>query len=375
MASYEKRGKTWQYTVSRYIDGKYSPIRKGGFRTKKEAEAEATEIERRLRRASGRFDIDETFADFFIDWVNLYKKKIAEITRNSYELTHSLIKEYFKDEKMRKITPRYYQAFINEIGKTRGFESVSRIHIQIRASVKIAIYEGLIENDFTHGIELYYTTPKKKEKDKYLNYKDSKKLLSYVTNNLNRSMVNYLILLGLTSGLRYGEMVGLTRDDFDFDAGEILVEKTWGYHQSSENPAGFGATKNKQSVRSVALDDKTLEIFKQLFENEEVHKDNVHELVFFNPKARYRVYSNSFTNRYLKKTLRKLKIKPEISIHGLRHTHASILIYKKEVTVNYISERLGHSNVTVTLNKYSHVLEELRAEDTRKTREIFVGMY
>src|SRR5690625_1328795 len=147
MASYEKRGKTWQYTVSRYIDGKYSPIRKGGFRTKKEAEAEATEIERRLRRASGRFDIDETFADFFIDWVNLYKKKIAEITRNSYELTHSLIKEYFKNEKMRKITPRYYQAFINEIGKTRGFESVSRIHIQIRASVKIAIYEGLIEND------------------------------------------------------------------------------------------------------------------------------------------------------------------------------------------------------------------------------------
>ncbi|MFA8440117.1 tyrosine-type recombinase/integrase [Pueribacillus sp. YX66] len=312
---------------------------------------------------------------FFIDWVDLYKKKIAEITRNSYELTHSLIKDYFKNEKMRKITPRHYQAFINEVGKTRGFESVSRIHIQIRACVKIAIYEGLIESDFTHSIELYYTIPKKKEKDKYLNYKDSKKLLSYVIDNLDKSMTNYLILLGLTSGLRYGEMMGLTRNDFDFDTGVIIVEKTWGYHQSSENPAGFGTTKNKQSVRNVALDDRTLEVFKQLFEREAVHEDNEHELVFFNPQAKYKVFSNSFTNRYFKKTLRKLKIKPEISIHGLRHTHASILIYKKEVTVNYISERLGHSNVTVTLDRYSHVLEELRTEDTETTRQIFASMY
>lgn len=374
MASYQKRGKTWQYTVSRYIDGKYRPIRKGGFRTKKEAEAEAMEVERRLKKSSGKFDVDETFADFFIDWVDLYKKKIAEVTRNSYELTHTLIKDYFRNEKMRNITPRHYQSFINEIGKTRGFESVSRIHIQIRACVKIAVYEGLIESDFTHSTELYYTTPKKKDKDKYLNYKDSKKLLAYVIDNLDRSIVNYVILLGLTSGLRYGEMMGLTRSDFDFDAGEVIVEKTWGYYQSSENPAGFGTTKNKQSVRNVALDKKTLEIFKKLFE-EEVHEENEHELVFFNPNATYKVFSNSFTNRYLKKILRKLKIKPEISIHGLRHTHASILIYKKEVTVNYISERLGHSNVTVTLDRYSHVLEELRTEDTNKARQIFANMY
>ena len=188
-------------------------------------------------------------------------------------------------------------------------------------------------------------------------------------------MTHYLILLGLTSGLRFGELVGLTRDDFDFDKGVIYVDKTWGYHSSSSSPAGFGDTKNKQSVKVVSLDEITLDVFKKLFENTEVHEDNTKELVFFSPTANYKVISNSFANRYLKKVLRKLKIKPEISIHGLRHTHASILIYKREVSVNYISERLGHSSVVITLDRYSHVLEELRDEESKASNKIFATMY
>lgn len=68
-------------------------------------------------------------------------------------------------------------------------------------------------------------------------------------------------------------------------------------------------------------------------------------------------------------------MKSEISIHSLIHTQASILIYKREVTVNYISERFGHSNVVITLDRYSRVLDELRVEDTETMKRIFSEMY
>lgn len=50
MASYVKRGKTWTYSVSRYVNGVYKPIRKGGFRTRKEAQVAASEIESEMHK-------------------------------------------------------------------------------------------------------------------------------------------------------------------------------------------------------------------------------------------------------------------------------------------------------------------------------------
>ncbi|WP_233529720.1 tyrosine-type recombinase/integrase [Bacillus atrophaeus] len=74
----------------------------------------------------------------------------------------------------------------------------------------------------------------------------------------------------------------------------------------------------------------------------------------------------------LKKTLTDLKIE-SISIHGLRHTHASVLLYKK-ISIYYVSERLGHAKIDTTLNYYSHVIKELREEDTRNTLDLFEKM-
>lgn len=59
-----------------------------------------------------------------------------------------------------------------------------------------------------------------------------------------------------------------------------------------------------------------------------------------------------------------------ISIHGLRHTHASVSLYKK-VSIYYVSERLGHSDIETTMNEYSHVLKEIREDD----EQIVVNIY
>ncbi|MEH6872353.1 tyrosine-type recombinase/integrase, partial [Bacillus safensis] len=74
----------------------------------------------------------------------------------------------------------------------------------------------------------------------------------------------------------------------------------------------------------------------------------------------------------LKKTLNDLKIEP-VTIHGLRHTHASILLYKK-ISIYYVSERLGHASIDTTLKYYAHVVKELREEDTKNTLDLFQKM-
>ena len=74
----------------------------------------------------------------------------------------------------------------------------------------------------------------------------------------------------------------------------------------------------------------------------------------------------------LKKLLVELDIEP-ITLHGLRHTHASVLLYQK-ASIHYVSERLGHSDIETTLKKYTHVLKELRLEDEQITVQTFERM-
>ncbi|MGD6942671.1 tyrosine-type recombinase/integrase [Cytobacillus gottheilii] len=82
--------------------------------------------------------------------------------------------------------------------------------------------------------------------------------------------------------------------------------------------------------------------------------------------------SNSHINNLLKKTLLDLNIDP-ISVHGLRHTHASFLLYKK-ISINYVSERLGHGDIETTMSYYAHVIKELRERDEKNTVLTFESM-
>lgn len=164
--------------------------------------------------------------------------------------------------------------------------------------------------------------------------------------------------------MRFSEMVGLTRNDFDFTNSTITVNKTWGYMKRSNEE--FGPTKNKFSIRTIKMDIQTMTHFKKTFET---IPTNQYGLVFYNSNSKYNVISNTFANKQLKMTLNDLGLEP-ITIHGLRHTHASILLYKK-ISIHYVSERLGHSDIETTLKEYAHLVKELRLEDENRTIEVF----
>jgi len=86
-------------------------------------------------------------------------------------------------------------------------------------------------------------------------------------------------------------------------------------------------------------------------------------LVFFEPASDISVVTNDRLNYILRSILKRINIKPFIIVHGLRHTHSSILFYKG-ISILYVSEHLGHSNIDITTSTYAHVLKELRERES-----------
>lgn len=367
MASFQQRGKSWQYTISRMVDGVPDPIRKSGFRTKTEARAAAKIIEADLLKGIAPILRSDPFDEYFEQWIEDYKVNIGDITMDRYYDTLNTIKENFKGKAIQDIKRREYQKFLNEYGKTRARTTSRTLNSHIRACLADAIEEEVIRVDFTRNVEITGKPPKKAE-EKHLNYEESRMVLKELYKLINEGTAklgHYMILLGLTTGFRFGELLGLTREDFNFKANQIDINKTWDYKKGK----GFGPTKNDSSVRVIDVDKKTMGVFKRLFL---MMPENPHGLIFYSSLSKYKVLTNKHLNTLLTNLLEDLDIE-RITMHGLRHTHISILLYKK-VSIYYVAERAGHSTTETTIKDYAHVLKELREEDSAASVKTFEAM-
>ena len=127
----------------------------------------------------------------------------------------------------------------------------------------------------------------------------------------------------------------------------LSVSKTWDY----KGNGGFLPTKNESSIRKIPLDWQTVmqfaELVRQLPEDEPIFiKGNIY---------------NSTVNDLLARHCKKVEI-PVISVHGLRHTHASLLLFAG-VSIASVARRLGHSDMTTTQKTYLHIIQELESKD------------
>ena len=164
---------------------------------------------------------------------------------------------------------------------------------------------------------------------------------------------DWFFLLIAKTGLRFAEALALTPKDFDFENQKIIISKSWNY---KERIGYFQPTKNESSNRTVMVDWQLMQQFRSLI-NDKAEE----QLIFFDEKQR--IY-NSTLNQKLASYCKELDI-PVISIHGLRHTHASLLLYEG-VSIASVAKRLGHSNTATTQETYIHIIRELENKDNDK---------
>lgn len=287
-----------------------------------------------------------------MDWIKLYKEKaVRKVTLDKYYLTHRKIKELAPELHMNELTRQSYQKLLNNYATTHEKQTTLDFHHHLKAALVDALDEGLLEHDPTRRAIIKGVDPSNK-KNKFLNLYELQKLLRHLDlgDELNW---DWFILLISKTGLRFAEALALTPEDFDFERQQIIVNKSWNY----KTPIGnFQKTKNESSNRVVMVDWHLMNQFKSLIRNKES------DWPIFVPRNK-RVF-NSTVNGLLEKYCYKLDI-PTISVHGLRHTHASLLLYEG-VSVASVAKRLGHANTTTTQETYIHIIEELENKDNDK---------
>jgi integrase len=178
--------------------------------------------------------------------------------------------------------------------------------------------------------------------------------------------------IGYYTGMRRGEVCALTWDDIDLNKKTIEVNKTMILNRS--NKYDLTEPKTQASYRIISIGDSLLKILKdhRIFQKEmklklgEFYRDKDYPLTNMvctsknGTFTKHTVLSNSMTN------IVERELGFSFNFHMLRHTHASILI-QNGVNPKDVQYRLGHSNISITLDTYTHTSEESR----RRVADIF----
>ncbi|HAC2468447.1 TPA_asm: tyrosine-type recombinase/integrase [Listeria monocytogenes] len=377
MAVY-KRENYWSYRISyKKENGKYGRINSDKkYRTKKEAQFAESAIKNKLSKG---FHLDEgeaLFTDYFEEWFKIYKKGKLSI-ENDVDINSTLnfVKANFDGIKLKNLTRKKYQEVLNKYGEERATATVKKKHTYMRACIKDAVQEGVIYKDPTYRVRAIGNAPTQKESEKFLT---EKQLIILTKNLMTTHKIEYtsrnIIFFQIATGCRFSEALGLTWDCVDFEKKGVVINKTWDYKYTKF----FSDTKNFSSKRSITIDEKTIGLLREIKLEQtksELKKNirNKHNLVFCTFDS-FQVVSNNAVNKTLKKFCEKSGITPSITSHALRHTHASLLLFKN-VNIKYLSKRLGHNSITTTLQTYSHIIDEMEQQESRHVDNIISSVY
>ncbi len=288
----------------------------------------------------------DLFHEYYAKWITVYKKgAIRKVTMDKYLMTQKWLEKLIPDLRVCDMNRIAYQQLLNDYAECHERQTTMDFHHQLKGAILDAVDEGLIDRDPTRKAIIKGRTPTSK-KVKYLNQFELHTLLASLELK-NEVNWDYFILLVAKTGMRFSEALALTPKDFDFTHQTLSINKTWDY----KGKGGFQPTKNKSSIRKIQIDWQTVIQFSELVKG--FPKD---QPIF----VKSNVY-NSTVNDILSRYCERSNI-PVISIHGLRHTHASLLLFAG-VSIASVARRLGHSSMTTTQKTYLHIIQELENKD------------
>lgn len=289
---------------------------------------------------------NDLFHEYYEQWLHVYKEgAIRKITLDKYLMTHAWLKKLIPNLKICELSRITYQQLINDYAEGHERQTTMDFHHQLKGAILDAVDEGLIERDPTRKAIIKGKSPRVK-KQKYLNQFELHLLITTLSLQ-DKINWDWFILLVAKTGIRFSEGLAITPKDFDFSHQMLSINKTWDY----KGKGGFLPTKNQSSVRKVQIDWQTVIQFSELVKN--LPED---EPIF----VKGAIY-DSTVNDKLARHCKQANI-PIISMHGLRHTHASLLLFAG-VSIASVARRLGHASMTTTQKTYLHIIQELENKD------------
>ena len=340
--------------------GKQRYIRRQGFTSLKAAKDELLKIEYLVSTNQYYKSVKSgKFGDVLDEWLELHKETVKPSTFSIMQgRVNNHIKPYFNDMYLDKITLRQCQDFTNRMFKKTpaSYKDVTNI---VKNVLDYAIRLDIIKSNPM----LYVIKPRKRlaisETEKHGNFYNKDELNNFLAAAKDTNLKKYALFRLLSySGMRVGECLALTWHDLDFNKKMVSISKTVA---SIKGGVIVQPPKTVSSNRKISLDDMTIQILKkwQLEQRKQLLKIGINamnnkQIIFSNYENKYS--RDSTVNLWIKQIAKKAGLY-QISTHGLRHTHATLLV-ASGMDIKQVQARLGHSKIDTTLNIYTHVLKE-----------------
>ncbi|WP_057741940.1 site-specific integrase [Liquorilactobacillus capillatus] len=355
-----KKGIKWLYRVYIGIDeqtGKKKYVVKRGFENKKSASLACAKFEVQVSQGTVRKQNNITFNEVYIEWYANYVNTVRESTWNRTEgMFKNHIIPYFGQKRIATITTHEIQDAVND-WYANTIANYKRWYNYTVAVFDYAIKQEYMNKNPAKNIVL----PKKHDVagDKLPNFWSKEQLnrfFSCIDPNINLDIYTMFRVLAYV-GCRRGELLALEWSDIDLNKQTIRINKT--LTQGKGGKQIVQAPKTRNSRRTVPIDNRTTYWLKR-WKMEQMrlylilgfNTKKPHQLVFANTKNGY--HSLNTPAKRLKKIIRNNNLKPEITIHGFRHSHISALL-SAGVPVTAVQLRVGHASPEVTLSVYSHI--------------------
>lgn len=260
-----------------------------------------------------------------------------------------------------KIARKEVEVFLNfEREKGYAQNTLKKDYQMLKQAFGIALERKLITEDFFAG---YYgiKMPKsilKEEKVTSFIFDDLKKLLEYLYSPNFKYSHRDEFLIAIHSGLRIGEVLGLTKNDVDFENGLLHVKRTTTNDKQGHAILG-DRTKTPSGERDIILTELIEPVLIHAIEH---MKPNENDLLFPNPNGN--VYTDGALNSSLKRICAKIGITENAHNHKLRHSY-STNIYRSGTDYKVMEETMEHSDIRMTLDRYTDLPLEIQKKSCK----------
>lgn len=285
-----------------------------------------------------------TLKDYLYEWLESYKIQLSYNTIRGYEVNIRHIIRYIGNVELAELTYSDIQKCYKELLKTLSGTSVLYCHRVLRSALHHAERLDFINKN---PCDFVYPPRKNKPHIKILDEKQLQKLLTEISG----TWLYNPVMLSAVLGLRRGEVLALRWSDVDFRRNVIYIEYS---AMIVDNQFTLSTVKTDKSHRMILISD--------------VLSDYLYHYMACVTRSEYvcsrynKPISPNVLDKYFRLTVDRLGL-PRVRFHDLRHTNATLLL-QKGIPVKVVSERLGHSSVSITLDTYSHMLLDMQKDSS-----------
>lgn len=325
-----------------------------------------------------------TFNDMTVDgWYRIWSEQLIvhlawNTRRNYFERYKQNIQPVIGKMRIQEVRPMHCRKVLNDMEVLYKGSTIRQTYITMGTMFRSAVSNGVIPKHPMDGVR--YTKPVKSASAiKYLTIEEQEKFLAAAKRSHNYRQ--YALIL--ETGLRTGEMIGLTWDDIDLENRTLTVRKTLEYRHGRGTWVA-GPPKTAASYRTIPLTDRAYTLLKETYDARDSRKlsDDLAQTLYYMDRVtgetmplvmkdlvfiNYRTgmpSKNSSYDTHLYKLCDEAGIK-RFCMHALRHTYATRAV-ERNVNPKALQQLLGHSSMQTTMDTYVHVTDEAKWDAVRQ---------